>query len=194
MPSFVVLSPQRALFASGGLFELDLNSGEIVSADNRHTPCEISSDGDTIAVSNVDSLRESRELGLSLDAGKSFTWTQHGNLVRCQESRVVASGEAGLASCVSGVERWTGSGTPLLMPYSAPKLFGSGAHVVIGSAEAIHLSEDSGAHFSARTFAGIPSSGSLLGIVGNMIYALGRAEDQTSKLYAAHWSEPFEAI
>jgi hypothetical protein len=191
-PSFVVLSEARALFARRGLFAVDLNSGAVFESDTSHVPCQISADGNTVAVSQVDGAGE---LGLSLDAGKSFLWKPLGPLVRCQESRIVASGMAMLVSCLNGVERWTG-GSDTLPSISGlgPKLVGNGPRVVIGSQDAIKLSDDSGAHFSDRGLSGIASGGTVVAVAGDSIIATGRSDDSRVRLYEAHWDAPFHVL
>jgi hypothetical protein len=192
LPSFAVLTAHRALFARAGLFEVDLDTGVVVKSDTSHAPCQISADADTIAVGDVAS---SGEIGLSLNAGKSFDWTHVGNLVRCQDSGIVASGGAMLISCISGVQRWTGgSDTPTPISATGAKLFRSGSRVVIGTAEGLRLSDDSGAHFSDRPASGIYSGATVVSVVGDSIYAVGRSASSEPTLYAAYWTEPFQPI
>ena len=104
----VVRSAERVLVTTGcGFYAVDTTTRSVVRLDERGDA--IDDDGDTVAVIGS-------KLGLSLDGGATFDWTDW-HLGRCQGSPQLTAGDGfAVVSCVAGIGVWRGPGTDFEVP------------------------------------------------------------------------------
>lgn len=114
----------------------------------------IAGDGSTVAVI-------AEQLGLSLDSGETFTWTDWA-LGRCggRPGLNVGAGVA-VVDCIAGAGRWRGEGTvfePLMLGSSGsilPIVAARDAHVIVNASDGWHESIDHGDSFQPWRVSGL---------------------------------------
>jgi hypothetical protein len=197
--NLVVASARRVLVTTGcGFYAVDPVAEQVEQLAAQGD--DIDSDGQTVAVL-------AGKLGLSIDGGETFAWTEW-SLSRCQGTPRVSAG-AGLAvvTCVAGVGRWRGQGTAfeLLSPEGmlpiAAKVAAGGTHVIINELADWFVSADGGDSFVPLAVEGLPTGGSPqdMKIIDSELWvAIGTAgaelSESSSTLYVAALSSgAFEA-
>lgn len=165
-------APPNVFITTGcGFYSVDTESYEVVLLQPQGDT--IDEDGNTIAVI-------AGKLGLSLDRGATFTWTDWA-LGRCQGTPDVTAGD-GLAvvSCVANAGRWRGEGNAFetLTLGSAGGILPSAAardsHVIINQTDGWYESTDRGDSFTPLRVDGLPDGARPDGveIVASKLFAL----------------------